>query len=129
LADEGKGRKRTKRPWHVHKETVRTNPGLPPREAFKPRCLSIDLEVGIKDQRIHRFAAIRGDTGESLVYRGGDLGTPLARLDAIAEGAAFVLGHNLIAFDLPHLAAVRPDLRLLGFIGWWNQVNNSNTPV
>ena len=113
----------------MHKETVRTNPGLPPREAFKPRCLSIDLEVGIKDQHIHRFAAIRGDTGESLVYRGGDLGTPLARLDAIAEGAAFVLGHNLIAFDLPHLAAVRPDLRLLGFIGWWNQVNSSNTPV
>jgi hypothetical protein len=31
----------------------------------------------------------------------------------MAEGAAFVLGHNLIAFDLPHLAAVRPDLRLL----------------
>ena len=97
----------------MHKETVRTNPGLPPREAFKPRCLSIDLEVGIKDQRIHRFAAIRGDTGESLVYPGGNLGTALARLDAMAEGAAFVLGHNLVAFDLPHLAAVRPDLRLL----------------
>jgi ATP-dependent DNA helicase RecQ len=97
----------------VHKESVRTNPGLPPREAFRPRCLSIDLEVGIKDQRIHRFAAIRGDTGESLIFHGGDLGTALARLDAMTEGAAFLLGHNLIAFDLPHLAAVRPDLRLL----------------
>ena len=37
----------------------------------------------------------------------------LDRLDAFAEGAYFVLGHNLIAFDLPHLTAARPYLRLL----------------
>ena len=82
-------------------------------ENFKPRCLCIDLEVGIKDRRIHEFAAIRGDTGASLRYHGGDLGAALAKLDALAEGAAFVLGHNLIAHDLPHLAAAKPDLGLL----------------
>lgn len=82
-------------------------------EHFKPRCLCIDLEVGIEDRRIHQFAAIRGDTGASLRYRGDDLGAALARLDDLAEGAAFVLGHNLIAHDLPHLAAACPDLRLL----------------
>ncbi|MBP9228809.1 MAG: RecQ family ATP-dependent DNA helicase [Azonexus sp.] len=37
----------------------------------------------------------------------------LEKLDALAEGASFLLGHNLIAFDLPHLAAAKPDLRLL----------------
>lgn len=37
----------------------------------------------------------------------------LERLDALADGANFLLGHNLIAFDLPHLAAAKPDLRLL----------------
>ncbi|HEU0201680.1 MAG TPA: RecQ family ATP-dependent DNA helicase [Burkholderiaceae bacterium] len=83
-------------------------------EPFAPRCLSVDLEVGLRDGRIHRFAAIRADTQESLVFDGGNLAQALARLDALADGAAFLLGHNLIAFDLPHLAAAQPDLRLLG---------------
>ena len=87
--------------------------GSVPPEDFKPRCLCIDLEVGIKDRRIHQFAAIRADTGASLRYDRGDLAAALAKLDALADGAAFVLGHNLIAHDLPHLAAAQPDLRLL----------------
>jgi ATP-dependent DNA helicase RecQ len=37
----------------------------------------------------------------------------LDALDRYAVGADFVLGHNLIAFDAPHLAAVHPELRLL----------------
>ncbi len=78
-----------------------------------PRCLSIDLEVGIRDGRIHSFAAVKGDTGESRVFRKGKLAAALAELDDFAEGAAFLLGHNLIAFDLPHLAAAKPDMRLL----------------
>ena len=41
------------------------------------------------------------------------MGPALARLDAYAEGASCVLGHNLIAFDLPHLQAANPNLRLL----------------
>ena len=78
-----------------------------------PRCLSIDLEVGIKDERIHQFAAVRGDTDAAYVYRSGDLQAALQQLDRLAEGVSFLLGHNLIAFDLPHLAAARPDLKLL----------------
>lgn len=78
-----------------------------------PRCVSIDLEVGPKDSRIHRFAAVRGDTGASFTYESGDLHEALARLDEFAEGAAFLLGHNLVAFDAPHLEAAKPDLRLL----------------
>ena len=78
-----------------------------------PPCLSLDLEVGKKNNRIHAFAAVRPDTGQLLVFRGGDLRTELTKLDSLADGASFLLGHNLIAFDLPHLAAVKPDLRLL----------------
>ena len=81
--------------------------------AFAPRCLSIDLEVGRDDGRIHRFAAVRGDTGESFHYRGGDLNAGLAKLDRLAGGAAFLVGHNLIDFDTKYLAAAAPDLRLL----------------
>jgi hypothetical protein len=83
------------------------------QEQLTPRCVSIDLEIGIRDLRIHRFAAVRGDTGQSMTYEKGDLGKALARLDDFADGAAFLLGHNLVAFDAPHLEAARPDMRLL----------------
>ena len=81
-------------------------------EPFKPRCLSLDLEVGKEDGRIHAFGAVRGETGHG--YHGGGSASQLTRLDALAEGITFLLGHNLIAFDLPHLRAAKPDLRLLG---------------
>ena len=79
---------------------------------FAPKCLSIDLEVGKSDQRIHQFGAMRGDTGASISYVRGDLNSELNQLDTLADDAAFLLGHNLVNFDLPHLKAARPDLRL-----------------
>lgn len=82
--------------------------------SFAPRCLSIDLEVGLNDSRIHSFAAIRGDKpNASLHFKQGKLVAALEQLDKLAEGASFLLGHNLVAFDLPHLTAAKPDLRLL----------------
>ena len=78
-------------------------------------CLSLDLEVGVEDRRIHRFAAIRPHTGQSLRFpagRGG-LATALNKLDDLADSAEFLLGHNIIDFDLPHLRAANPNLRLL----------------
>lgn len=80
---------------------------------FAPRCLSIDLEVGKTDERIHQFAGIRGDTGASVTYKAGSLMEGLSRLDALADGAAFVLGHNIVAFDIPYLRAADSKLRLL----------------
>ena len=79
---------------------------------FAPQCMSIDLEVGKKDLRIHQFGAVRGDSGESISFDSGDLNGALNQLDALADDAAFLLGHNLVNFDLPHLKAVRPDLRM-----------------
>ena len=78
-------------------------------------CLSLDLEVGRQDARIHALAAVRADANKRLVFPddGLSLESALTGLDRLADGADFVLGHNLIAFDLPHLKAVRPDLRLL----------------
>ena len=79
-------------------------------QPFGPRCLSLDLEVGKEDGRIRAFGAVRGDTGQG--HSGGGSAAALAKLDELADGASFVLGHNLIAFDLPHLKAAKPDLRL-----------------
>lgn len=89
------------------------NKESPNNGSFAPRCLSIDLEVGVRDARIHRFAAVRGDTGQSFVFEKGNLASALSKLDEFADGAVFLLGHNLIDFDLPHLAAAKPDLQLL----------------
>lgn len=83
------------------------------KSGLSPNCLSIDLEVGRNDGRIHAFAGIHGKTGKACVYRQGDLREALERLDDFAQGTSFLLGHNLIAFDMPHLAAAKPDLLLL----------------
>ena len=80
-------------------------------EPFKPRCLSLDLEVGKEDGRIHAFGAVRCDTGDG--DHGDGSAAQLTRLDALADGVSFLLGHNLIEFDLRYLKAAKPDLRLL----------------
>ena len=79
------------------------------------RCLSLDLEVGARDGRIHAFAGVRPDLAETRVFHSrSEVSTAdLATLDELADGAEFVLGHNLLAFDLPHLQAASPHLRLL----------------
>ena len=78
------------------------------------RCLSLDLEVD-RNCRIRGLAGVRPDTGQRLTVPavGRNLAAGLARLDDLADGADFLLGHNLIAFDLPHLQAANPGLRLL----------------
>ena len=80
-----------------------------------PHCLSLDLEVSVRDAQIRAFAGLRPDTGRSLIFpsAGDSLPNALAKLDYLSDGADFLLGHNLIDFDLPHLRAVNPDLRLL----------------
>lgn len=81
---------------------------------LRPQCLSIDLEVGRNSAVIHQLAALRGDTGDHLTFPPGSLAAAIDAVEQLADGAAFLLGHNLIAFDLPQLRAVRPELRLLG---------------
>ena len=80
-----------------------------------PRCLSLDLEVTKNTGRIRAFAAVRPGGGQSLVYPGCEpnLVTALEKLDKFAVAADFLLGHNLIDFDLPYLKAAKPDLQLL----------------
>lgn len=79
----------------------------------KPNCLSIDLEIGKSNSRIHQFAAVRGDNNQSFCFQKGKLQDALEKLDHFSEGTAFLLGHNIIAFDLPYLVSAKPDLQLL----------------
>ncbi len=95
--------------------TPRTSRSRADRSTDRPAAdyLALDLEVGRHDNRIYAFGAVHARSGQSLTFRAGDLAAALANLDTFAQGADYLLGHNLIAFDLPHLAAVQPDLRLL----------------
>jgi ATP-dependent DNA helicase RecQ len=85
-------------------------------KAFAARCLALDLEVGKADARIHQIGAIRlqgHQTQREFGHRSGALAPALMRLDAFAQGTEFNLGHNIIVFDLPHLASAKSDLEIL----------------
>ena len=45
----------------------------------------------MRDARIYRFAAVRGDTDQSFVISKGNLAEALSKLDDFAEGVSFVL--------------------------------------
>ncbi len=80
--------------------------------ANKSAYISVDLETD-RHGKIIAYGAVRSDTGQSQCHNGRNISNALDRLDEFAEGASFILGHNLAKFDLPLLRATRPDLRLL----------------
>ncbi len=79
------------------------------------RCISVDLEVGKRSGRIHKLAAVDQQSGESLErqLRGTGLNDALQQLDEFAMRGDCLVGHNLIAFDIEHLRAAAPGLRML----------------
>ncbi|MDP2080300.1 hypothetical protein [Pseudotabrizicola sp.] len=79
---------------------------------FLAACVSIDLEVDPKSARIFAFAAVRGEA--ALVHKGAVLDPALDRLEALCDGAAHLVGHNILRHDLPHLVANRARLAGLG---------------
>lgn len=80
---------------------------------FAPRCLCIDIETALDDVlSIYKIAGWRADTGLAVSLAGSKLASSIGSLDALADGAAFLLGHNIVRHDLPALAKVFPTLRL-----------------
>ena len=77
------------------------------------RCLSIDLEVDPRKAQIFSFAAVRHIDDKKVVFKNGNGEAALDKLENLASEAEFLLGHNVICFDLPHLIAVRPRLKKL----------------
>lgn len=81
-------------------------------EKIKAKCLCIDIEIARHDKTLLReIGAYRPDTNASARISGKtkDL---VSRLDNLTAGAAFVLGHNVVAFDQPALAMLHPSLAL-----------------
>ncbi len=82
------------------------------------RCISVDLEVGRRDKRIFALAAVDQETGAALTFTEENLRTigqsaALAQLDDFVEAGDCLVGHNLIDFDMRHLEAAAPQMRML----------------
>ncbi|MEQ1781070.1 MAG: RecQ family ATP-dependent DNA helicase [Hyphomonadaceae bacterium] len=82
-------------------------------QTLAARCVSLDLEVNPTTAKLFAFAAVRKDRDHALQYRNGDLTAALDQLEKFVDGADFIVGHNLIRFDLPQLVAARPSLARL----------------
>lgn len=81
-------------------------------DALRARCLCLDIETARQERNaLRELGVFRPDQGVRLRISASarDL---VSRLDAVTEGAAFVLGHNIIAFDQPILAQLHPELAL-----------------
>ena len=78
-----------------------------------PRSVSIDLEVDPARAEILDFAAVFSDDRTAIRAKGHGLEQALDRLEASVGAETFLLGHNIIRHDLPHLVARRPQLAAL----------------
>jgi len=75
------------------------------------RALLLDLETTRSGRVRHIGAVLNGHVFEKK-ERAGSVDT-LKQLDEIAEGADFVLGHNLLGHDFPVLKSSSPWLQIL----------------
>ena len=81
-------------------------------EKTRAKCLCIDIETARQDSlKLREIGAYRPDTEARLRITGKAVDLA-QKLDQITHGAAFVLGHNVIAFDQPALSVLHPDLAL-----------------
>ena len=98
--------------WGRQNETKKLeNGGLPEAsnsEALVNRCVSIDLEVDPKTNRVQAFAGVRNGSDRSFVHSRGNLSEGLEALDKYTEPADFLLAHNLIKFDAQILENANP---------------------
>jgi len=75
------------------------------------RTLLLDLETTLTGKIRHVGAVLNGQTFERTERAGSK--AVLEQLDALAQNADFVLGHNLLGHDFPVLKAVSPWLEIL----------------
>ncbi len=93
------------------------NPDSNPPSLPEPlaHCVSIDLEVNPDSKTITAIGAFRPDLNQPLsqsapLRLGEDA---IQNLNRITRNADFILGHNILDFDLPHLQHAGPDAPLL----------------
>ena len=83
-----------------------------PPAAPRARCLCLDIETARHDRLVLREIGVFRPDLDARLRLSGKAPDLVRRLDALTEGAAFVLGHNVVAFDQPARAALHPGLAL-----------------
>ena len=78
----------------------------------RARCLCLDIETSRQDRLALREIGVFRPDLDARLRLSAKAPDFVRRLDGLTEGAAFVLGHNVIAFDQPALAALHPGLLL-----------------
>ncbi|HRP96570.1 MAG TPA: RecQ family ATP-dependent DNA helicase [Rhodocyclaceae bacterium] len=78
----------------------------------RARCLCLDIETARQDRTILRELGVFRPDLDARLRISGTARDLVPRLDALTQGAAFVLGHNVVAFDQPALALLHPGLAL-----------------
>lgn len=81
-------------------------------EAPRARCLCLDIETARQDRTALRELGVFRPDLDARLRISGKAPDLVRRLDALTEDAAFVLGHNVVAFDQPALARLHPGLAL-----------------
>ena len=76
-------------------------------------CLSIDLEVDLETNKIFALAAIRSDSERKVCLSRRSVGSNIRELDALAKDVEFLVGHNILDFDLHYLRELAPSLTCL----------------
>jgi len=80
---------------------------------FLSRCFLFDIEINEKNE-IYSLGGVHGDQ-HFLIEPGRKIGREqLAAFDDLATGADFILGHNILAHDIPRLTEFAPELAFLG---------------
>lgn len=85
---------------------------LESKDKPRARCLCLDIETARQDRTILReVGGFRPDI-DARARIPGKAKNFTQQLNDLTQGATFVLGHNVIAFDQPALALLHPDLAL-----------------
>ena len=77
-----------------------------------PAVLIVDLEVDPKTDKPFKIGALRPDSGLSFekTFRGGKgFQTALDEMAHLAGGAKWLMGHNILGYDLKYLKSAAPD--------------------
>ena len=81
-------------------------------EKPKAKCLCIDIETARQNQMILREVGIFRPDINARAKIAGKAKDLESQIDKLSDGATFVLGHNVVAFDQPALALLHPRLKL-----------------
>lgn len=100
---------------------MEANPNLPRFDVLLQSCVSIDLEVDPGAAKIFALAAVRHGSDRKISFRSphpnadpaNGLVKAIDELEGLVAEGDFLIGHNILRFDLPQLIAVRPKLSSL----------------